>query len=121
MFTSPTAVMLYVDDVPAERAFWEAVGARIVTEEEVMGSLTFTFTPDEGGTHFTVYDKDFIRQVSPEVVGNVPSVLFTSSDLPALHARITEQTETVGEIVDVPFENFNFASPSGIYFAVRSA
>ena len=121
MLTSPTAVMLYVDDVPAERAFWETIGAHIIADDELGGAPTFTFTPDDGGTHFTVYAKDFIRQVSPEVADHVPSVLFTSNDLPALHARISEQIDTVGDIVDQPFENFNFASPSGIYFAVRSA
>lgn len=121
MFISPTTIMLYVDDVTAERAFWEAIGARIVDDEEVMGSSSFTFTPDAGGTHFTVYAKEFIRQVSPEVAGNVPSVLFTSDDLAALHARISEHTETISAIVEVPFTNFNFASPSGIHFAVRAA
>jgi len=27
----------------------------------------------------------------------------------------------VSDIIDVPFESFNFASPSGICFTVRSA
>ena len=68
---------------------------------------------------FTVYAKDFIRQVSPEVVDMKPSLLFESADLHGLHKRLATVTDTTSSINTQPFPNFNFANPSGHYFAVR--
>lgn len=118
---SPNAeVMLYVDDVQAELDFWEAIGFVITSSTELMGYRTFTMSPAVGSTAtITVFAKEFIAQVSPEVVGNVPSLLFVATDIEAMHAQVCAQTDTASEIHEEPFRNFNFASPSGIYFAVR--
>lgn len=120
MFSATTGIMLYVADVAAEKDFWQAAGFTIVSEDSMMGYDTFTMTPAPGAsTLFTVFAKEFIEQVSPEVASNVPSVLFSAPDLEALHTRITELTDTASEIVEVPMRSFNFASPGGIYFAVQ--
>lgn len=37
---------------------------------------------------FTVFDKVFIQAVSPEVVGNQPSILFQSSNLESLYIKV---------------------------------
>lgn len=109
MFSQNTGIMLYVDDVAVERDFWPA-----------MGFETFEMkTHTDSTLTFTVYAKDFIRQVSPEVVDMKPSLLFESADLCSLHERIASVTETTSPINIQPFPNFNFANPSRHYFAVR--
>lgn len=120
MFTKEFGLMLYVDDVAAEKAFWSAAGFVITYEEEVMGFDTFNMKPHADATvTITVYAKEFIRQVSPEVIDMTPSILFESDDIHALQARIAELTDTCSQVNQEPFPNFNFASPSGLYFAVK--
>ncbi|WP_373713176.1 glyoxalase [Streptococcus sp.] len=120
MFSKNLGVMLYVDDVAAEKVFWEAVGFDIVAESEVMGFETFDMKSHADSTAtFTVYAKEFIRQVSPQVIDMQPSVLFETEDIEGLHARVAAETDTVSAIQDQPFKNFNFASPSGQYYAVK--
>ena len=120
MFSKNTGIMLYVDDVAVERDFWSAIGFEITNQSEIMGFETFEMKPNIDSTlTFTVYAKEFIRQVSPEVVDMKPSLLFESADLHALHMRVAAVTDTTSPINTQPFPNFNFANPSGHYFAVR--
>ena len=117
MFSKNTGIMLYVEDVAAERDFWSAIGFEVFNQSEIMGFETFEMKPHTDSTlTFTVYTKDFIRQVSPEVVDMKPSLLFESADL---HERIAAVTETTSPINTQPFPHFNFANPSGHYCAVR--
>ena len=120
MFSKNTGIMLYVDDVAAERNFWSAIGFEVFNQSEIMGFETFEMKPHTDSTlTFTVYAKDFIRQVSPEVVDMKPSLLFESADLHGLHKRLAAVTDTTSSINTQPFPNFNFANSSGHYFAVR--
>ena len=120
MFSKNTGIMLYVDDVAVERDFWSAIGFEITNQSEIMGFETFEMKPNIDSTlTFTVYAKEFICQVSPEVVEMKPSLLFESADLHALHMRVAAVTDTTSPINTQPFPNFNFANPSGHYFAVR--
>ncbi|WP_398581161.1 hypothetical protein [Streptococcus sp.] len=48
-----------------------------------------------------------------------PSLLFESADLHGLHQRLATVTDTTSSINTQLFPNFNFANPSGHYFAVR--
>lgn len=114
-------IMLYVDDVQAEKAFWSAIGFLIQNESEIMGYETFEMKshPDSTCT-FTVYDKQFIRENSPEVVDMQLSILFDSEDLDGLHERVSKAAKIVNPIQDVPFRHFNFATPNGSYYAVRA-
>ena len=117
MFSQNTGIMLYIDDVAAERDFWSAIGFEVFNQSEIMGFETFEMKPHTDSTlNFTVYAKDFIRQVSPEVVDMKPSLLLESADL---HERIASVTDTTSPISTQPFPHFNFANPSGHYFAVR--
>ena len=112
--------MLYVDDVAAEKAFWSAAGFVILSESEMMGFETFDMKPHaDSTTSFTVYAKEFIRQVSPEVIDMQPSILFETEDIEWLQARIAGLTATCSPGNAEPFPNFNFASPSGQYYAVK--
>ena len=120
MFSKNTGIMLYVDDVAAERDFGSTIGFEVFNQSEIMGFETFEMkTHTDSTLTFTVYVKDFIRQVSPEVVDMKPSLLFESADLHALHERIAAITETTSPINTQPSTHFNFANPSGHYFAVR--
>lgn len=120
MFSQNTGIMLYVDDVAMERDFWSAIGFEVFNQSEIMGFETFEMKPHTDSTlTFTVYAKDFILQVSPEVVDMKPSLLFESADLHGLHKRLAAVTDTTSSINTQPFPNFNFANPSEHYFAVR--
>ena len=120
MFSKNLGVMLYVNDVAAEKVFWEAVGFDIVAESEVMGFETFDMKSHADSTAtFTVYAKEFIRQVSPQVIDMQPSILFETEDIEGLQARIAGLTDTCSPVNVEPFPNFNIASPSGQYYAVK--
>ena len=120
MFSKTLGVMLYVDDVAAEKAFWSAAGFVILSESEMMGFETFDMKPHaDSTTSLTVYAKEFIRQVSPEVIDMQPSILFETEDIEELQARIAGLTDTCSPVNVEPFPNFNFASPSGQYYAVK--
>ena len=120
MFSKNTGIMLYVEDVAAERDFWSAIGFEVFNQSEIMGFETFEMKPHTDSTlTFTVYAKDFIRQVSPQVVDMKPSLLFESADLHGLHKRLATVTDTTSPINTQPFPHFNFANPSGRYFAVK--
>lgn len=120
MFSKNISVMLYVDDVAKEKAFWQAVGFNILLYSEIMGFETFDMTQNEESTVvMTVFDKEFIRKFSPEVLNNVPSILFETDDIYALREKVSAQTNTCSPVQIEPFLTFNFASPSGIYFAVK--
>lgn len=121
MFSKQVGVMLYVDDVLQEKSFWQAVGFHILSSSQIMGYDTFEMVSQEDSTIiFTVFDKLFIKKVSPEVLHNVPSILFHTPNIEQLHERIRQQTSTVSALSEQPFKHFNFSSPSGIYFAVRA-
>ncbi|MFI3150358.1 glyoxalase [Streptococcus suis] len=120
MFNKELGLMLYVDDVAAEKSFWSAAGFVVENEAEMMGFETFDMKSHaDATTTITVYAKEFIAQVSPEVLDNVPSVLFETSDIAGLQERIAGLTDTCSPVNEQPFPNFNFACPSGIYFAVK--
>lgn len=120
MFSTQVGLMLYVDDVAKEKEFWSAIGFEIVNEMEMMGYASFDMKPSlDSSLTLTVFAKEFIQQVSPEVANHVPSILFESENLEELHARVSGVTGTVSPINQEPFPNFNFASPSGLYFAVK--
>lgn len=85
-----------------------------------MDYLTFDMKPSKySNTTFTVFEKKFIKTVSPEVLNNVPSVLLESDNLEELHKLVSKHTEFTSEIQKVPFLNFNFKSPRGIHFSAK--
>lgn len=122
MFSNKCHIMLYVPDVEAEKNFWQAAGFSILSEGELMDSKTFDMAiSPEATTIFSVMDLNTIRQISPEVADNQPSILFHSNDLESLHQTIEKIAPVCNPITDLPFKHFNFASPSGQYYAVAQA
>lgn len=119
-FSKNIGLQLYVDNVNEELDFWKKVGFIIENENDVMGYKTFTMkTNINSTTLFSVYDKKFIAKVSPEVIYMKPSILFESNNIEKLQKLVSSIIEKCSELNYEPFTNFNFASPSGIYFAVK--
>lgn len=113
-------LMLYSKDVRAEKTFWQALGFSIIDKEDIMGYSTFDMKIEPNSpVTFTVFDLAFIEKMSPEVASHQPSILFETSDLATLHAKVTAVASQVSPIQEQPFKNFNFQAPSGHYYAVR--
>lgn len=122
MLKENVGIMLYVDDVQKEKEFWKNIGFEIISEKQMMGYDTFEMKSNKNSTcMFTVFSKEFISSVSPEVADNQPSVMFECTDINEMHEIISRFTDIVGNISDVPFPNFNFRTPSGNYYAIRQA
>lgn len=101
-------VMLYVTDVDREAKFWQSVGF-VERDRQDMGATEMVqMAPSEDGAFaFNIFDLTFIKENSPEVADNVPSVMLHSDDI-----------ET-GELVEMGLQKvFNFANPDGLYFGV---
>ncbi len=117
MFQSELAIMLYVENINDALAFWQGIGfvGQIIDDN----SATIKPAADSQVT-LNLYAKAFIREVSPEVVDNVPSLMFQANEFDALHAKVTAVSDAVGEIVEAPGLGrvFNFADPDGHYYAV---
>ncbi|MGT2925969.1 glyoxalase [Streptococcus cuniculipharyngis] len=120
MFHKDFSIMLYSSDVLADKTFWQAIGFTITDKEDLMGYPTFDMKVDATSpVTFTVFDLEFIKQVSPEVANHQPSILFETEHLAELHSNIKAHAPAIGDIQDQPFRNFNFQAPSGHYYAVK--
>lgn len=104
MFSRQLGVMLYVDDVNKEKAFWQSIGFTILNECQVMDYDQFEMKPTpESDVLFTIYDKAFIRQVSPEVVDFMPSILFETDTIYELQEKVASVTSTASAVNKEPF------------------
>ena len=122
MFAKNTSVMLYVDDLATECAFWRAIGFQIIIDECDGPVPYFAMkTAPEDTLTLIVYDRDFIKKASPEVVDNQPSMLFEVADLQATYQLIKKVSDLVSPINNEPFPNFAFQSPAGNFYAVKEA
>lgn len=121
MFTEQVDIMLYVTDVSAEYHFWKTIGFELGEMIDMSGYSSFSMKPHpDSNLAITIYDKVFIQQVSPEVADNVPSILFEALDIEQLHEKIAAVTEHISPLREEPFVNFNFSTPSGLFFAVKA-
>ncbi|MEY8445267.1 VOC family protein [Enterococcus ratti] len=120
MFTDEMKIMLYVDDVQANAAFWIAIGFTELDRQEIDGTLVIEIASSaNASTSLLLYDREFIEQHSPEVVGNTPSLMFYSNHIFELYKKLQDQGTILGELVQLENEYvFNFADPDGNYFAV---
>ncbi len=120
MFTNELKIMLYVDDVEKNTAFWTAVGFKEIDRQEMDGTLIVEVAATEGAsTSFVLYDRAFIEQHSPETAGSSPSLMFYSQDIFGLYKKMQEYGVTLGDLIRIGEEYvFNFADPDGNYFAV---
>lgn len=114
-----TRVMLYVDDVEKISEFWvDYFQAKIESKIDL---------PDDSQTidlqvtqefQLSLFEKEFIKKYSPEVLGNVPSIMFFADNFQELHSKIPN----AGEIIENAGVNtFNFADPEGNYFVIAES
>lgn len=123
MFNTNFQVMLFADDVMAERDFWQAIGWTISREEEAAGYPYIDLKPNEDtNMFFTIVSKEFMQTHTPhpEVADWQPSILFQTTDIEGLQALVAKHAPVCNPISEVPFRHFNFASPSGHYYAVQA-
>lgn len=120
MFNETVNIMLYVNNPEEEKIFWKAIGFEIFNEIDVMGYHQFNMKSSKNSTLvFTIFNKEFIEKVSPEVANHIPSVLFETENIYELREKVAQYTDTASLVKTDPFLNFNFSSPSGIFFAVK--
>ena len=113
-------VMLYVTDVDREAKFWQSVGF-VERDRQDMGTTEMVqMAPSEDGAFaFNIFDLTFIKENSPEVADNVPSVMLHSDDIETLYEKMQSLGIETGELVELGLQKvFNFANPDGLYFGV---
>lgn len=114
-------VMVYVNDQQKVADFWtQQVGFTMIAEEQHDMMRWIEIAPTaQNETTIILHDKALIEKLSPELNFGTPSLMFTTDDIDALYAKLTQQEVTVGELVTIPAGRvFNFADPEGNYFAV---
>lgn len=115
-------LMLYVENQKKIRDFWVNHFDFVVKNEIVNGDMyMIELAPHANAeTAIILHNREQIMKMSPELDMATPSLLFTTSDLEKLHARLIAANVTVGEIVNMPGQRvFNFADPENHYFAVK--
>lgn len=115
-------IMLYVNNQDEAVQFWtEIVGFGVKLEEDNgQGMKWIEIAPTEKAeTTLILHDKELIAQMQPELNLGTPSLMFFTEKFDELHAHLTNQNITVGEIMTLPTGRvFNFADYEENYFAV---
>lgn len=117
-------LMLYVENQKEIRDFWVKHFDFVVKNEVMNGDMYMIELSPHANAEATIilHNREQIMKMSPELDMTTPSLLFATSDLEKLHARLVAANVTVGEIVDMPgYRVFNFADPENHYFAVKQA
>ncbi|RRK10568.1 glyoxalase [Lactiplantibacillus garii] len=108
--------MVYVNDVEAVVTFWQDyLDARIVAVNAMPDGSSNVVLQVMRGVELAFFSKAFIKQYSPEVATNLPSLMFFSDHFDELHRRIPG----AGKVVDQHGQlTFNFPDPEGNYFVI---
>ncbi|GAK47084.1 hypothetical protein LOSG293_020220 [Secundilactobacillus oryzae JCM 18671] len=94
-------------------------GFEIVSDVKMVdGSKNVDIQVNEG-MRLSLFSRDFIKQYSPEVLDNEPSLLFTVTNFEELHQKLANQGIKVGDIVpNGPHRAFNFPDNEGRYYGI---
>ena len=117
-------LMLYVENQKEIRDFWVKHFDFVVKNEVMNGDMYMIELLPHANAETTIilHNREQIMKMSPELDMATPSLLFATSDLEKLHARLVAANVTVGEIVDMPGQRvFNFSDPENNYFAIKQA
>lgn len=116
-------VMLYVNDVASAANFWidnlefEKMGELEHEEKLISVELSPNASSD---THLVLFDKEFVRENSPMVNLDAPSLLFSTYDIKNTHRKMLENGVKVSDIIDMQgMITFNFPDLENNYFAIR--
>ncbi|EOH72288.1 VOC family protein [Enterococcus malodoratus] len=113
-------IMLYVDDVAGSAAFWqEGLGGKIVSQQTMPDESLQVTVELFDSVQMVLFDRNFIKRVSPEVVDNFPSLLLKVSDLEQYHEQLQKLSPKVNPIMEQGGKRlFNFADPENNYFVL---
>lgn len=115
-------LMLYVKNVNRATNFWTEIGFDAFAHIPLGNSESVVLSNDDfGNVTLQLYDVDYIRETSPEVLDNKPTILFSTDDIVEAHNVISKVTRRVGDIVAVEEGDytFTFYDLDGNQFAVR--
>lgn len=115
-------VMVYVNNQDEAVKFWtEKVGFTVISEEDNgEGMRWIEIAPQKNSqTTIVLHNKEVIAKMGSGINLGTPSLLFFTEDIEALHAKLSNNNVTVGEIISMPSgKTFNFADDEQNYFAV---
>ncbi|WP_153455292.1 VOC family protein [Companilactobacillus mishanensis] len=112
--------MLYVDDVELIADFFkDALNAEIIKKTKLQdGSFELKLKVLDQ-VNINLYNVDFIKNFSPMVSLETPSIMFLTDDVEATHEQISKYSKDVGDIMVQGCQKvFNFSDPEGHYFAI---
>lgn len=111
-------VMLYVKNVEETATFWETYLDFTRQAEIDLGPSTSIILGNHQPFAIQLFDIEFIKQVSPEVSLETPSLMFQVADLEAVQQKLKASGTFVNEISQHGNQlSFNFADNEGRYFA----
>lgn len=115
-------VMLYVKNVKETAAFWETYLDFNRQAELDLGSSTSIILGNNHPFSIQLFDIEFIKQVSPEVSLESPSLMLHVDNLEAVHQKLKTGPTFVNDISQHGDSlSFNFADNEGRYFACCQA
>ena len=117
------SVMLYVDNQEQSVAFWTKDLGFVIKSEDIIYDdyKSVEVAPGlDSETSIVIFDKAFIKEASPEVSLETPSLMFGVQDIDALYADFQNKGIRCGDIVETPDGRvFNFSDDEENYFAVN--
>ncbi len=115
-----TTIMLYVNDVTTSAEFWEK-GFNITRKEtlDLPDNYLSVILELQPALQLQLFDKEFIKKYSPEVLNNTPSLLFATESLDQLHASLKMVSPMVSDISEeTGTRQFYFSDNNDYFFAV---
>ncbi|MGM0241159.1 glyoxalase [Enterococcus sp. AZ103] len=112
-------IMFCVQNVETISQFWqEKLGAELIENQPLPKGLSNAILKISGEIEFVIFPRDFIAEVSPEVLDSTPSLMLYREDFEELHERLNPSAElmTVDQTA-----TFNFTDPEGNYFVIAKA
>ncbi|GEM_PF-6249393 len=116
-----TMLNIYQNNPEKGVEFWKKyLGFKEVSRFEFGGTTAYVLSM--GGSYsVTIFDKNEIKKLAPEVADNFPSILFTVDNIDELHEKLTADGQFASEIVPRGDQRtFYFNDGDDNYYAVIS-
>jgi len=103
--------MLYVNDVEMIADFLIQVGFIEISRENIMDTVTIVIAPcANSDARIQLFNHTFIKQMSPEVADNKPSLLFLVNNIDDYYNNVKDIAPRTSELVDMGGKRtFNFS------------
>ncbi len=113
-------LMIYVNDVESCHTYWtEKLGFTDAgVRPGIAGTNAYALTFGVGGMTLILMNKQLVEQYSPEVSTAMPSLLFHTTDLAALHTDLKQKGVHVSEMQNFGGRSsFSFSDEEDHYMA----